>query len=294
MLLGKLGMYEAVLSNFGHPSDAEISKSPYSARLALRRCQALAWRGPSDWENANMETARILKLSMDPVVRVHAALSLVVHFSKREFDLARAADAGSVLVADLKKMDFERTPHLCLTGSKGYRALAFIPYHRGDRDEVRRLLQTAEALHNSIPASDNGALLKQENSHPLYETLGKEAQWRGDFDRAYEFAEYLAVIDGGDPKVYLQWGNVCANMGRLTEAVTRYRSAIALGPPTQALACLKLGAILEAAGDFIGAAQEYVASVKLEPRNRIGRKNLRRVGLLLENSDLIAQAGSIH
>ncbi len=287
-VLGKLGLYKAVLHAIPRCSAGEIASSEEQASLALKRVNALfkldAVRSLQEVEEISGCVAT--SAPGDGRTRLRAALNLVVHYARSGADSKKNLPELRTWVEVAQKefacLQPERFPVDHLYASMYYRGVSFLPYHTGDRETVASMLDEAE-LHaqalfeqTSIPEA-----IAAENLHALLETRAKEARWAGNYELALVRLRKLVELDPLEPKVYIRLGDVLFGQKRFSEALPQYQQAARLGAPSTSSAWFKVGECYRHLEESERACDSYVQAVKCDPWNipaflqlyRVSRQN---------------------
>lgn len=249
------------------PDLAELAYWRASSRYVLNRPDRI-----QDYGNAELsEFERVAThAAHDTPVAFNAALKVFVHSAKTGApvqDLVEyRARAERFLKAALAEVDGFTGK---LLESRFYRASAFVPQAEGNRAEVIRIMDLAEAHALAIkPANAAQQLLYRENLHPLLESRTKEAMWLGDSDLALARAHRVIELDPYDAKTWLELGQVRLKRQEYAQAAEAYVSAATLGPPASAIGrhmaglCFRnLGQPLLAAHFFKSAAEIDAAAI---------------------------------
>ncbi|MFI1105228.1 hypothetical protein [Streptomyces melanogenes] len=176
-------------------------------------------------------------------VRLGASVNLVVEYARSADSPAAQAywqSAAQELVA--------RVPHGAYSDillSAYWRGVSFVPFHRGDHDRVREMLDSSERLaRTALRAADpQRLLLAQENHRLVLMTRARAAQARGHQEETEHYLRATVRADAQDPVSHVQLADFLVLTGRLRDARGSYRRAAALGAPcttyarTQAANC---------------------------------------------------------
>ncbi len=93
-----------------------------------------------------------------------------------------------------------------------------------------------------------------------------QAQQRGDFRAAEEGYRRILQKDSGSSRVWLALGTLCADRGRMVEAVASFRQVIELSPQ-EAQGHLRLGNTFLQLGNYPDAEAAYRKCLELQPDN---------------------------
>ena len=125
-----------------------------------------------------------------------------------------------------------------------YRAVAFVPFLRGDAEATFKLLDQALAQQMSAKAkavSELERLAWIDHAFPLYETIAKTHLRLGDVDKAVAATDHLTSLSPNDQRAWDVRGQALLRAGRLEEALAAYGRAVPLGGLPVARAAYHLG-----------------------------------------------------
>lgn len=263
-VLGRLCYYPVILSLQGPVSERALRSDPASGRIAIKRANALQKLRPGEHL---VEFARIADLAGDRRVRLSAALSLVVQYSKHTYrDLDQVQRWADRALSDVDILDPESSFLDSIFASTLWRAVSLAAFHRGDRAQTVAQLDLAEAhARRFTPATPLEETLWGENLHPVLETRVKEALWLGDHELAEQRCRALVAHDRFDAKVHIQLGNLLSSRGRVEQARDAYAAAQRLGVPFAAVAAFYVGHCQELMGEYALAMDTYLEAYLRDP-----------------------------
>jgi len=273
LLLHALGFYALIAALPAGP------RAPLAA-LSPSAVEALYWQAsaryllamPADigrYRDADLEVFEAIaeQAQQAPHMAFNAAVKTLVHGAKSGADaalLALRADRVARRLADVRaQLDPFWTT---LLSSRHHRALAYLPMRRGDRAEVVRQMDLAEALALDVPAQGAAqTLMRRENLHPVLESRAKEAAWLGLTDLALQRAQAVIELDPCDPKSWLEKGELLMAGARWPEAAEAFVRAAILGPPAGAIARHMAGQCLRHSCQPALAALMYRDALEIDP-----------------------------
>lgn len=209
-------------------------------RLAHRRCVAQRMVTGGDPE-VTRRLRSLLRVqaeddSLPLPVRLGAAVNLVVEHARSAGSpaaLAHWQSAARALVAQAPPGTFSD-----ILLSAYWRGLSFVPFHHGDHDWVREMLDAAERLAHAAlrTARPERRLLARENHRLVLMTRARAAQARGCRGKTEHYLRAAIRADPRDPVSHVQLADFLVLTGRLRDAQGSYRRAAALGAPCTAYA----------------------------------------------------------
>lgn len=212
-------------------------------------------------------------------IRFNSVMHLVVQCARHLHDPAAVEHWSAVAWNELEALrpeldDFQ----FGLLTSRMYRGTSFAPMLRGNRPEVVRQMDLAEAYAVGL-ARDTAvrAILAVENLHPLLESRTKEAIWLGDLELAEDRARRLVKLEPHDPKPAIELGEVLLRREKVSQAAEFYLRAARHGPPGTAIAWFMAGQCYEALGMDDVAANCYLASLRADPEGVSPARRLERL-----------------
>lgn len=229
----------------------------FDPALAVKQLAVLFWHPhePRDLEALALRGARDERLPAD--ARRSLALFVVVRNGRRGADtpaLHEAAAVASALPAD------------GLARQSLHRALAFVPFLRGDHAETFRLLDLA--LHGQLavrPTTPLDRLAWADHAFPLHETIAKTHLLTGAPDRAVTATDELVALAPHDHRTWAVRGDALLAAERWDEAVEAFGHAVELGGLPAARAAFLRGWALEHLGRRSDAAESYRLSRRIDP-----------------------------
>ena len=265
-LMLRLGYLRAAAEMLGM-HDPDPATHVFRGESAVEELAVLG-RRPHD---RSVLEARALGLARDlgfPArVRLVMANFVVVRHGRRGSDtpeLREAADLALKAVGELDMGAFAR--HLAT--QTVYRAIAFVPFVRGDAPGTFNLLDQALAHQMAAKAEAVGELERLawiDHAFPLYETIAKTHLRLGDVGEAVAATDQAAALSPNDPRAWDIRGQALLQAGRLDEALVAYGRAIPLGGLPVARAAYYLGWIHAQLGHHDEARSYYRLSWKIDP-----------------------------
>lgn len=269
-LLCALGLDACALGVLPASTPEDAGRDQLSAGLAMKRTHALVRASGSEAaraEDREVLTAVATSRRLPAATALSAALTLVVLNAKgRAPDVAATAHWREVAGAHLAGLALGGSWRDALFTSAYWRAVSYLPFLLGDHERTRAELDRAEEHARDLPdGTEQQALVRRQNLHPLLETRTRAAAAANDLDAALRYAHELAALDPYDGKVLLGLGDVAMRAGDTAAAVEAYRRAAMLGAPHAARARVALGRHLEHAGDEEGALDSFLAAAHADP-----------------------------
>jgi tetratricopeptide (TPR) repeat protein len=247
--------------------DADPETHVFGAESAVEELAVLG-RRPHD---RSVLEERALRLARDPAfparVRLIMANFVVVRNGRRGSDtpaMHEAADLALKAMGELESGGFAWH----LASQKVYRAVAYVPFLRGDADGTFKLLDQALAHQMSAKAEAAGELERLawiDHAFPLYETIARAHLRLGNVDDAVAATDQLTVLSPNDQRAWDARGQALVKAGRLDEALVAYGRAIPLGGLPVARAAYHLGWIHARLGNRDEARSYYRLSWKVDP-----------------------------
>jgi tetratricopeptide (TPR) repeat protein len=262
MLLNRLGLYSMTVSL--PPTDESATSEAFSERAIL---EAVAMYKLGAYQSARTRLEAVACDERAPTeARFAAILNLVVHHGKISSnggELARWIE----LSRQLQPVAESAVPgHSLIATSMSARAESFAPYHAGDSEGVRRLLDQAEQLaleaQTELGVDDAFAC---ENLFAVWETRLNEARWIRDRTAAVERARLLVSLDPLDGKAYLLLGEAQRERGDVEEARESFAHGASLGAPHAARAWFEHGICDEHLGEPDAAVRAFRRSLDADP-----------------------------
>ncbi len=198
---------------------------------------------------------------------VEASYHILIHAAKHRRDLQAASRA-----ADLHKSSIEafegRLPQFDrdLLWSRFYRSVAFVPMLRGDFEGMTADMDRAEAIAQSLrPGNEEERYAAAEILWPVFESRVREAQVRGQTERAERYARYLVEMTPLNPRAWLHLGETLLDLERYADALPVYQEAHRLGPPAMVLALFNQGQCHEMLDQAEPAMDCYAEALQIDP-----------------------------
>jgi tetratricopeptide (TPR) repeat protein len=268
-LLGKLGLYRAVLDRVTEPGAQELGSSAPAAELAYLRVLArvlISEDGEGPFDPA--EFARLATHApRGSPVRILALNHLAVQHAKRGDDIAAVERGLRLHHAEIQRA----RPGLDEVGyavqmSRHHRAAGFLPMLRGDRAGVVREMEQCQRYAERLPRDTlEQRIAADELLHAALESRTKEALWLGDLGLAEARARRLVDLCPLDPVGRDHLAQVLLEQGRLEEALDVYLSAARLGAPEAEAAWFMAGQCYEALGAPERACDAYLTALRYDP-----------------------------
>ena len=200
-------------------------------------------------------------------VRTVMATFVVVRNGRRGADtpaMHEAAGLARLAMEALETSDFARH----LARQTVYRAIAYLPFLRGDVAATFELLEQALSEQFSAkpkPGSELEELAWIDHAFPVFETIARTHLQLGDAEQAVAATDQLTALSPNDPRSWAMRGRALLAVGRLEEALVAYGRAIPLGGLPVAHAAYHLGWIHEQLGNRDEADSNYRLSWKIDP-----------------------------
>jgi tetratricopeptide (TPR) repeat protein len=285
MLLHSLCIYEPVLALVPASSPRAVANDADAIELTYWRASAHYVAGipnrVSDYAAADMSVFEAIVADAPHAVPAafNAAVKVFVHKSKVGASLAeltRWRRRVERVHADTVNRVDDFTAGL-LT-SRFYRAMGFLPQHRGDRAEVVRLMDLAERHARAMkPATSAQELLYLENLHPVMESRTKEALWLGDRDLALARTLEVVELDPYDSKAWVELGQVRMLRKEWAHAAQAYLVSATLGPPASAIGRHMAGVCFRECGQDLLAAFFFKDALEIDPLGISPRDEIHRL-----------------
>jgi len=214
---------------------------------------------------------------------MHAQNPLLAMGVKAQLERAVALDGRSLDARDVLLDYYSMAPAMMGGGSDKARAQA---------DSIARLdaMRGHYALGRlAVRSNDSTAAIRELNAAialkpdtlPAYATLASWYGSRNDWPRAFATLDRYVQRRPADPSVLYTIGRASATSGQELDRGERALRKYIAGPPkdaprpTIALACLRLGQILDREGKSGEARAAYQRALELDPRNEDARKALK-------------------
>lgn len=279
-LLNRMGLYHITVQLVKPFTKEEIASNLFKAELAAR--VDLAKNMLITPKKRCLKTLKLLALSAPAVhLRLRAAGSLIVHYSKTEKKLVEALYWANIASEQFRLLPIDNDPIALIQASMYFRAIAFIPYLQKNHLLLDDYMNQAEKYAEAFP-EDNSyiSFVSRENWHPLLETGIKCAFWIGDVDKAIEKAKMLVAHDPMDPKVHMHLGDAYRKIGLIDKALENYKEAARIGFPYKSYALFMVGLCYENLEDMHEACNWYLQSLKSDPSNFTAVEYLHKAAVL--------------
>jgi hypothetical protein len=291
-VLRSLSLHRAVLAYVPKMAAQEIASDSVLATLSLRRAMsALTLRHGAGLPYNRADFERIGRAAPSgSLAQIGAALQLVAQDAKLHHDISTIASWAEVAATAMQ----HRTEPLddfgaALLESVYQRAVAFLPFLRGERDELAEAMERCEAHARHLQCAAQTLeqqLLARENFNIILQSRVKEAIELQDLDAAKTRARQLVEREPFDPlyrhelgAVILQQAQIegkryaetrrvfycMVQKGKIAEAAHAYHAAVQLGPPRTAVAWFYAGQCHQALGELATACTCYQEALRVDP-----------------------------
>ncbi|MEU4805265.1 tetratricopeptide repeat protein [Actinosynnema sp. NPDC023587] len=224
---------------------------------AVKQLAVLFWSRPSAagveaWALAGARSAL-------PTAERHAlALFVLVRNGRRGAVTPALHEAAAIVEATAPDEPLLRQAH--------YRALAFVPFLRGDVPAAWDLLDRALAEQRSVrPGTALDRLAWDDFAYPLHETIARTHLRTGHADRAVAATGELVALSPEDSRTWAIRGDALLAADRPDEAVHAFAEGVALGGLPAARAAFYRGWALARLGRREEAAASYRLSHRIDP-----------------------------
>ncbi|WP_433273466.1 tetratricopeptide repeat protein [Actinosynnema sp. CS-041913] len=230
----------------------------FTPELAVRQLAVLFWSRPSaaEVEQLALDGARDTRLP--PAARHALALFVLVRNGRRGTDTAALHEAAALAGRTAPDEPLPRQAH--------YRALAFVPFLRGDRAATWHLLDRAlDSQRAARPRTALERLAWEDYAYPLHETIARTHLRSGAPDKAVDATGELVALSPNDARTWAIRGDALLAADRLDEAVHAFDAGVALGGLPAARAAFYRGWALTRLGRSAEAAESYRLSWRIDP-----------------------------
>lgn len=268
-VLRSLSMHRAVLAYVPEMAAQEIAHDPALAALSLRRAMStlvLHLEAGLPYNRADFE--RIGRAAPSgSLAKLSAALQLVAQDAKLHQDVSTIAYWAEVAATEIQHItepldDFGAA----LLRSLYLRAVAFLPFLRGERHALIEAMDRCEAHARHLPCQNaDQQLMACENLTIILQSRTKEALWLRELGAAEARAQQLVERDPFDSLYQLELGDVLVQRGKIAEAAHAYHAAVRLGPPRTAVAWFWAGQCHQAMGELATACTCYLECLRVDP-----------------------------
>ncbi|WP_121007517.1 tetratricopeptide repeat protein [Saccharothrix australiensis] len=194
----------------------------FTPGLAVRQLAVLHWSRPSSAEVEGLALAGARDEGLPAGDRHALALFVLVRNGRRGAATA-VLDEAAALVARFP-------PDEPLAAQAHYRALAFVPFLRGDLAATWDLLDRAAASQRAArPRTALERLAHDDYAYPLHETIARTHLRTGAPAEAVAATDELVALDPNDHRTWALRGDALLAAGRLEEAVHAFDRGVALG-----------------------------------------------------------------
>ncbi|MFB5269525.1 hypothetical protein ACE41H_22460 [Paenibacillus enshidis] len=266
-LLTRLGFYNTVLQYVQPGTEEQIRSYAEEARLTWKYANALTKVDSKQLPAAELILLRIAENTKKGThTRMIALINMIVHYARVKGDKKHIQHWCEVADEEFKYLHPENDPSDRFFASMYYRAISFLPYINGNREETTRLLDLAEHWAKQIP-TDQAPFkhMYNENLHPLLETRAREAIWLGDMDMALERTKQFVKHDPYDPKTHYRLGDLNKRINKIEDAVVNYKTSAQLGTPYNSAAWFMVGECYEQLDEPYLALDAYLMSTEINP-----------------------------
>jgi tetratricopeptide (TPR) repeat protein len=272
-LLHSMCLYRPLLALI--PEDVLQSRRPVPNVVELAWWRASAdfmekLPGPiADYRDADMSVFEAIALNTAEAgpAGFNATALVLVHKAKTGAPVREVAEWSRRFETALALATGALDPFTAgLLTSRFYRGLGFLPQRTGDRDELARVMDSAERQARALaPSTSAQQLLYRENLHAVMESRTKEALWLDDQDLALARALAVVEVDPLDAKAWVEVGQVRFRRKEWHEAALAYASATLLGPPASAVGRHMTGVCLREQGQDLLAATFLKDALEFDP-----------------------------
>ncbi|RZT82236.1 tetratricopeptide repeat protein [Micromonospora violae] len=234
--------------------------------------------------------SRLLPRSVD-LVALAAAASRHVRFAPRQrlafvnFVMVRHGKAGadSPLLDELFAVGRETLEVMScndfdywMARHTLYRAAAYIPFLRDERERTLELLaQAREAVLAARPRTHLERLSLEDHVFPMYETLARTNVVYGRLNQALEATDELVAISPWDYRTWFAKGQVLLRLGHFEDAIAAYQRVYALGGHPVGQAAYYVGFAHEKLGRTAESVEAYQLSHRVDPTVPAVREKLK-------------------
>lgn len=261
--LGYLSVAAEVLGLAG----ADPETHDFDRVAALEQLAVLFRRG----RDTQALERRALAVARDPAyparIRYAMANFVVVRNGRRGEDSPASREAANLAVEAVARLD--TTPFAAhLATQTVYRAVAFVPFVRGDGAETLKVLDRAEEHQLAAEPLAEGALQRLawvDHAFPLYETIGRTHLRLGNAAESVAATDMLVRLSPHDPRAWDMRGQALIRADRPEEAIEAYRQALPIGGLPVAKAAFHLGWLHAQLGQHDEALRHYRMSRSIDP-----------------------------
>ncbi|MBW4717765.1 tetratricopeptide repeat protein [Saccharothrix obliqua] len=226
--------------------------------LAVRQLAVLHWSRPSSAEVEDIALAGARQDDLPAPARHALALFVLVRNGRRGAETPALHEAAAIVERTAPDEPLPRQAH--------YRALAFVPFLRGDVPGTWDLLDRAAACqHAARPGTPLDRLAWDDYAFPLHETIARTHLRTGHPDRAVAATGELVALSPNDHRTWAIRGDALLAADRPDEAVDAFTSGVALGGLPAARAAFYRGVALARLGRAEEATASYRLSWRIDP-----------------------------
>jgi len=230
----------------------------FTPELAVRQLAVLFWSRPDTAEVEALALAGARDPALPPGDRHALALFVVVRNGRRGADTAALREAADLARRVEPEDPLRRQAHL--------RALAFVPFLRGDARATWELLDRAlECQRAARPRTALDRLAWADHAFPLHETIARTHLRTGRPEQAVRATAELVALDPDDARTWAIRGDALLAADRVEEAVAAFDRGVALGGLPAARAAFYRGWALDRLGRRAQAAESYRLSWRIDP-----------------------------
>ncbi|QKZ17840.1 hypothetical protein [Streptomyces chartreusis] len=169
-------------------------------------------------------------------LQLGAAVGLVVEHARSDVSPTAMAHWQSKAQALMARAPYGTYGDILLSAC--WRGVSFVPFHQGDHDRVREMLDASERLARSAlrTVGPRRRLLAEENFRLVLMTRARAAQARGDRSETEGRLRSIVHVDPQDPVSHVRLADFLVLVGQPHKAGDHYRRAAELGAPCTAYA----------------------------------------------------------
>ncbi|MFI9814547.1 tetratricopeptide repeat protein [Saccharothrix variisporea] len=226
--------------------------------LVVKRLAVRYWSSPSSTEIESEALREAHDRGHPAEVRHTLALFVVARNGRRGTATPAFHEAAAVASRTIPSDPLRLQAH--------YRALAFVPYLRGDLPGTWTLLRRAvECQYSVVPETPLERLAWEDHAFPLHETIARTHLLTGAPDRAAAETDHLVTLSPNDHRTWSLRGDAFLAADRLEEAITAYDRGVALGGLPAARAAFHRGWAQRRLGLRAEAAESFALSQRIDP-----------------------------
>ncbi|HEV3319925.1 MAG TPA: hypothetical protein VG053_09415 [Solirubrobacteraceae bacterium] len=159
--------------------------------------------------------------------------------------------------------------------SRFHRAVAYVPYLRGDCEGALRHMSIAETYgRRLLPRTSDEQVLKSENLYTILESTAKTLIDAGRLVEAEAVTLRSMRYNPWDSKTSLELGNIRFRLGKHRLAAEAYEAAACIGPPGTEIAAYLAGEARMYMGERESARHLFLLSLTADHHGRSPRRRL--------------------